>query len=133
MKQKNILLLGIVTAATAVILGAFGAHGLKKMVTTEQLDIFKTGVQYQFYHAMGIILVGVIAQHIDHVFIKRAASMFFFGIIAFSGSLYLMTLFFAQNTEGPKWIGPITPLGGVLFIAGWALLGLGIYKSKNIV
>jgi uncharacterized membrane protein YgdD (TMEM256/DUF423 family) len=129
MKQKNILLLGIVMAATAVILGAFGAHGLKKIVTPEQLDIFKTGVQYQFYHAIGLILVGLIAQHIEHNFIRKAASMFLFGILAFSGSLYIMTLFYAQNTEGPKWIGAITPIGGALFIAGWIMLGLGINKK----
>jgi uncharacterized membrane protein YgdD (TMEM256/DUF423 family) len=133
MKQKNILLLGIVMAGTAVILGAFGAHGLKKMITPEQLEVFKTGVQYQFYHAIGMILVGIIGQQTDHTFIKRAAWMFFFGIIGFSGSLYLMTLFYAQNTEGPKWIGPITPLGGVLFIAGWVMFGLGIYKSNKII
>jgi uncharacterized membrane protein YgdD (TMEM256/DUF423 family) len=129
MKQKNILLLGVVMAATAVISGAFGAHGLKKIVTPEQLDIFKTGVQYQFYHAIGLILVGLIAQHIEHNFIRKAASMFFFGILAFSGSLYIMTLFYAQNTEGPKWIGAITPIGGALFIAGWIMLGLGINKK----
>jgi uncharacterized membrane protein YgdD (TMEM256/DUF423 family) len=130
MKQKNILLLGIVMAAMAVILGAFGAHGLKKMVTPEQLEVFKTGVQYQFYHAVGMILIALIAQHIEHGFIKRAAWMFFFGIVAFSGSLYLMTLFNALNTEGVKWIGAITPLGGVLFITGWVLLGLGINNLK---
>jgi uncharacterized membrane protein YgdD (TMEM256/DUF423 family) len=131
MKQKNILLIGIVMAALAVMLGAFGAHTLKKMVTPEQLEIFKTGVQYQFYHAIGLILAGLIAQHVEHVLIKRAASMFIWGIIAFSGSLYLMTLFFALNTEGVKWIGAITPIGGLLFILGWILLGLGISKNQN--
>jgi uncharacterized membrane protein YgdD (TMEM256/DUF423 family) len=129
MKQKNILLLGIVMAATAVILGAFGAHGLKKIVTPEQLDVFKTGVQYHFYHAIGLILVGLIAQHIEHNFIRKAAWIFFFGILAFSGSLYIMTLFYALNTEGVKWIGAITPIGGALFIAGWIMLGLGITKK----
>jgi uncharacterized membrane protein YgdD (TMEM256/DUF423 family) len=129
MKQKNILLLGIVMAATAVMLGAFGAHGLKKIVTPEQLDVFKTGVQYQFYHAVGILIVGIIAQHIEHHLIKRAAWMFILGIIAFSGSLYLMTLLFALNTEGFRWIGAITPIGGLLFITGWIMLGFGILKK----
>jgi uncharacterized membrane protein YgdD (TMEM256/DUF423 family) len=133
MKQKNILLLGIVMAAIAVILGAFGAHGLKKIVTTEQLEVFKTGVQYQFYHAIGMILVGLIAQNIQHVLIKQAAWMFFGGIVAFSGSLYLLTLFFALNTEGVKWIGVITPIGGLLFITGWIMLGLGVFKNKNLI
>jgi uncharacterized membrane protein YgdD (TMEM256/DUF423 family) len=133
MKQKNILLLGIVMAATAVILGAFGAHGLKKIVTSEQLEVFKTGVQYQFYHALGIILVALVAQHVQHVFIKRAAWMFFFGILAFSGSLYLITLFYALNTEGVRWVGAITPIGGLLFILGWIMLGLGVHKNKNLI
>ena len=131
MKQKNILLLGIVMAATAVILGAFGAHGLKKIVTPEQLDVFKTGVQYQFYHALGIIIAAIIGQQIEHNLIKRAAWLFLFGIIAFSGSLYAMTLFYALNTEGVKWIGAITPVGGLLFILGWIILGLGISKNQN--
>jgi uncharacterized membrane protein YgdD (TMEM256/DUF423 family) len=129
MKQKNILLIGIVMATLAVILGAFGAHSLKKMVTQEQLEVFKTGVQYQFYHAVGMIIVALISQHVEHVFIKRAAWIFFFGIIAFSGSLYLMTFFNALNTEGVKWIGAITPFGGLLFITGWIMLGLGINKK----
>jgi uncharacterized membrane protein YgdD (TMEM256/DUF423 family) len=133
MKQKNILLLGIVMAAIAVILGAFGAHGLKKIVTTEQLEVFKTGVQYQFYHAIGMILVGLIAQHIEHVLIKQAAWMFFGGILAFSGSLYILTLLLALNTEGVKWIGAITPIGGLLFITGWIMLGLGVFKNKNLI
>lgn len=118
-------------AALAVILGAFGAHGLKKIVTPEQLEVFKTGVQYQFYHAIGIIIAALIGQQIEHNLIKRAAWMFFFGIVAFSGSLYLMTLLNALNTEGVKWIGAITPLGGVLFITGWVMLGLGVNKNKN--
>ena len=136
MKQKNIMLTGIVMAATAVILGAFGAHGLKKMVTPEQLEVFKTGVQYQFYHAIGMIMVALIAQHISHVFINRAAWFFFYGILIFSGSLYIMTAFNALNTEftsqtgmGVRWIGAITPIGGVLFIAGWAMLGFGLIKK----
>lgn len=129
MKQKNILLAGIVMAGLAVILGAFGAHGLKKIVTPEQLDVFKTGVQYQFYHAIGMIIVGLIAQHLEHILIKRAAWMFFAGIIVFSGSLYIMTLFYALNTEGVRWIGAITPVGGVLFITGWVMLGVGLLKK----
>lgn len=131
MKQKNILLLGIVMAATAVILGAFGAHGLKKIVTPEQLEVFKTGVQYQFYHALGMIIAALIGQQIEHNLINRAAWLFFFGIIAFSGSLYAMTLLNALNTEGVKWIGAITPVGGLLFILGWIILGLGVSKNQN--
>jgi uncharacterized membrane protein YgdD (TMEM256/DUF423 family) len=129
MKQKNILLTGIVMAGAAVILGAFGAHGLKKIVTPEQLEVFKTGVQYQFYHALGMMLTALIAQQIEHNLIKRAAWMFFSGILAFSGSLYLMTLFYALNTEGVKWIGAVTPIGGLLFITGWIMLGFGISKK----
>ena len=129
--NKKFIAAGALLAAIAVALGAFGAHGLKKIVTPEQLDVFKTGVQYQFYHALGIIIAAIIGQQIEHNLIKRAAWLFFFGIIAFSGSLYAMTLFNALNTEGVKWIGAITPVGGLLFILGWIILGLGISKNQN--
>lgn len=108
--------------ALAVALGAFGAHGLKSQLSTEMLQTFKTGVDYHFYHALGLLLIGILAVSFPSDLIKWSAILLTAGIILFSGSLYALAI------TGIKWLGAITPLGGLSFIAGWVLLFLAIWK-----
>ncbi len=121
---KLFLLLGSASALLAVLLGAFGAHALKSKLSTDMLTIFQTGVQYHFYHALGLLAVGFIATQIpDSAAIKWSGWLMFIGIVIFSGSLYLLSI------TGQRWLGAITPIGGVAFIAAWALLVYAIYRS----
>ena len=108
----------------AVILGAFGAHGLKKILPPDLLTVFATGVQYHFYHALGLIAVGLIAIHLPASFQLRLSGwLMVAGILLFSGSLYLLAI------TGVRWLGAITPLGGVCFIVAWLLLVVAVYKG----
>lgn len=119
---KTILMTASVFLALAVALGAFGAHGLKSQLSTEMLQTFKTGVDYHFYHALGLLLIGILAVSFPSDLIKWSAILLTAGIILFSGSLYALAI------TGIKWLGAITPLGGLSFIAGWVLLFLAIWK-----
>jgi uncharacterized membrane protein YgdD (TMEM256/DUF423 family) len=129
--RKSFLVSGIICAALAVAFGAFGAHGLKKWVDTEAIDVFKTGVQYQFYHALALIITAILSQKIFDSKIKWAGHFFLGGIILFSGSLYSITFCKAMELSVPKWLFPLTPLGGVFFICGWLILLFSVLKSDN--
>jgi uncharacterized membrane protein YgdD (TMEM256/DUF423 family) len=129
--SKSFLVSGIILAGVAVALGAFGAHGLKKVVDEQSIEVFKTGVQYQFYHSLALILTGLISIHFSSKEIKWAGNLFIGGIIFFSGSLYAITAFKAMELTVPKFIGPVTPVGGLLFIAGWISLLIAIIKKNN--
>ena len=128
--RKSFLVSGIILAGLAVALGAFGAHGLKKVVDEQSVEVFKTGVQYQFYHSLALILTGILSIHFSSKEIKFSGTLFIWGIILFSGSLYAITAFKAMGSEVPKFIGPVTPLGGLLFIAGWICLLIAVIKRK---
>ena len=111
------LFLGSTAGLLAVILGAFAAHALKSRVDPHDLTVFHTGVEYQFYHAVALLVVGLlIHQNGAAGALIAAGSLFAAGILLFSGSLYGLSL------AGWKWLGPVTPLGGLSFIAGWACL-----------
>lgn len=129
MKNKNWLITASLLAGLAVAAGAFGAHGLKKLVELQYVDTFKTGAQYQFYHALAIGFATLVSQFIDNQWIRRVNWSFLLGIILFSGSLYILTLAKVLNTEGVNWFGIITPLGGLFFLFGWSALAWGVYKS----
>lgn len=115
----------------AVALGAFGAHGLEKLTTDEKiLHGFQTGVQYQLYHSLALLGLGILADKIKNSWINRAGYSFIAGILLFSGSLYLLTFLKIENSSSIKLIGPITPVGGLFFIAGWVFLLLAVLKQK---
>lgn len=115
--------LGSINALIAVLLGAFGAHALKSRLSAEMLEIFQTGVQYHFYHALGLLAVGIIAYHLpDSGWLKWSGWLMLAGIIIFSGSLYIL------STSGIKWLGAITPIGGTAFIIAWILLTIAVLK-----
>lgn len=130
MKNKNWLIAATILAGLAVAAGAFGAHGLKDLVEPKYIDTFKTGAQYQFYHALAIGFATLTSQFIEYIKIQRVNLFFLLGIILFSGSLYILTLAKAQNTEGLNWIGVLTPVGGLFFLLGWFTFAGIIYRSK---
>ena len=122
---KTFLILGAINAFLCVALGAFGAHGLKQMLSAEMLTVYHTGVQYHFYHAIGLILVGLILQHFTNEKLVRLSGwLMLTGIILFCVSLYIISL------TGLRGLGMITPFGGVAFLAAWALLAYGIWQQK---
>ena len=123
---KTIIMSAAIFLAMAVALGAFGAHGLKSHLTTEMLEIYKTGIEYHFYHALGLLLVGVLAFYLPGIYLKWSAIFLVSGIILFSGSLYILAV------SGIKWLGVITPLGGLGFIIGWILLFVAVAKNTPI-
>jgi uncharacterized membrane protein YgdD (TMEM256/DUF423 family) len=127
--HKSFLVTGTSLAALAVILGAFGAHGLKKITTPETVATFQTGVQYQFYHAFALLIVAILYEKYANNFTHYAGVLFILGIILFSGSLYALTALKATDKMGLSGIGIITPFGGLCFIAGWLLLLAGILKK----
>jgi uncharacterized membrane protein YgdD (TMEM256/DUF423 family) len=120
--------LAIVTAsllmAVAVALGAFGAHALKARIPPDMLSVWQTAVTYHAWHALALLLTGVLMQNMPgSVSLRYAAWLFIAGIVLFAGSLYLLAL------GGPKAFGVITPLGGVAFIAGWVTLAIGALRA----
>ncbi|HSI89751.1 MAG TPA: DUF423 domain-containing protein [Adhaeribacter sp.] len=122
--QKFSLIAGSLFGALAVMTGAFGAHALKAVLTqTNRLDTFETAVKYQFYHALALLLIGLLLFHLNHPALRWAAICFVGGILIFSGSLYILCL------SGITWLGAITPIGGVLFIAGWVCLAYAAAKA----
>ena len=120
--HKKYIALGSVLAAIAVALGAFGAHGLKRIVSAETVQIFQTGVQYQMYHALALVLTGFLYEKFTPRLVKTAGILFLVGIIFFSGSLYLLTAGKAVENISLDRAGMITPLGGLAFIGGWLFL-----------
>ncbi len=128
--HKNYLIAGSLFGALAVILGAFGAHGLKKIVDADTIATFQTGVQYQMYHALALVAAGILFEKFPNKWIQWSCACFIIGIILFSGSLYLLVALKATDQVGLKGVGIITPFGGVSFILGWLLLFLGIIKKE---
>ena len=127
--HKLYLGLGASLAGLGVILGAFGAHGLKQLVGPETVNTYQTGVQYQMYHAFALILVGILYERIPNNLLNWAGILFLAGIVLFSGSLYLLASFKAMNKVGVSGIGIITTIGGVLFVIAWVLLVIAIIRK----
>lgn len=123
MNQETILALGATFGMLSVIFGAFGAHMLKKILSEEQLKSFETGVKYQMYHAIVLLIIGFNVK--DPSFIM--VGCFIFGIILFSFSIYMLVLSDAKGKK-MKFLGPITPIGGLLLLIGWGVLLFGFLQ-----
>ena len=120
------LFLSALSAFFAVVMGAFGAHALKTILTADMLAVYKTAVTYQMWHALGLGLIALLRyHHPQSSLIKYAGWLMFAGIILFSGSLYVLSL------SGLKWLGMITPIGGVCFLSAWLLLMIFALRSKQ--
>ena len=129
--HKPFLVAGALFGGLAVVLGAFGAHGLEKITTDEKiLHGFQTAVQYQIYHALALIAVAVIYKGMPMKIVRWAGNFFIIGIILFSGSLYLLTALKINESDLIKFIGPVTPIGGIFFIIGWLFLLIGAMKKR---
>jgi uncharacterized membrane protein YgdD (TMEM256/DUF423 family) len=123
--MKSILTIAAISGLLAVVLGAFGAHALKKMISPEMLEVYKTGVQYQFYHTFALLAVGILMHFNTSKALQWSGYLFVVGILLFSGSLYVMTI------TGIKALGIITPFGGTVWIAAWFLLMVHCRKLTN--
>ena len=114
---------GGIAAFAAVALGAFGAHALKARLSAEMLAVWRTGVEYHFYHALGLLAVGLVAAQLpDSTPLKWSGWLMLAGIVLFSGSLYALAL------SGERWLGAITPVGGAAFLAAWALFVIAVLR-----
>jgi len=121
---KLFLAAGGLAALAAVALGAFGAHALKSRLSAETLAVWHTGVEYHVYHALGLLAVGLVATQLpESALLKWSGWLMLAGIVLFSGSLYALAL------SGERWLGAITPIGGLGFLAAWALFVLAVVKA----
>ena len=118
------LAIGGVAALLAVALGAFGAHALKNRIPAEMLAVWHTGVEYHVYHALGLLAVGIVAAQLpDSTLLKWSGWLMLAGILLFSGSLYALAL------SGERWLGAVTPIGGLAFLAAWAMFVTAVLKG----
>ena len=123
---KLFLVLGGVNAMLVVVLGAFGAHSLKARISGDMMAVYQTAVFYHAIHALGLIAIGVVTAWLTgSIYLKSAGWMMFAGIVLFSGSLYLLSL------TGVRWLGAITPIGGVAFILAWLLFCVAVLKAAS--
>lgn len=123
---KLFLIIGSINAAAAVTMGAFGAHSLKTKISGGMLSVFQTAVQYHFYHSLGLLIVGLLTIYLKpEKHIKIAGWMMFMGIILFSGSLYIL------SSTGIRWLGIITPFGGIAFVLSWIYVAIAVWKWSS--
>ena len=130
MFSRTVFMAGGILSALSVGLGAFGAHGLKDKIATEQLQVFETGVRYQFFHALALIVLGIFMDRFPSSPMRLTIQLLIAGIILFSGSLYLLSTRELLGIESwKKFLGPITPIGGLCFIAGWLSFCYTIWRN----
>lgn len=132
---RKFLFWGTALSGLAVILGAFAAHGLKAIIPADKIAIFETGVRYQFMHAFALIIVSFFIQQnkSNQALIKKlsiSGSLFLVGIMLFSGSLFALAIQPLIAIQYAKFIGPVTPIGGVCFVAGWFIWASAAYFNK---
>ena len=127
--HKGFLKTAVLLGAISVALGAFGAHGLKKILDADGLQVFETAVRYQFYHVFALLAAGILYKEFPGKRLQWAGCLFMAGIVLFSGSLYLLC--YVKHAGLPlTWIGAVTPFGGVAFIAGWVMMFAAIMKRN---
>ena len=126
--NKRIILFGAFFGLTAVILGAFGAHGLEGKISDKHIDTWKTAVDYQFYHTLALLFLATFSRA-KNIFIRLSYISFILGIVLFSGSLYLISTHSLTDIGSLSVLGPITPIGGLCFLGGW--IGLLVATVKN--
>ena len=120
--HKAFAIIGTLLAAISVLLGAFGAHALKAVLSAEQLVSWETAVRYQMYHAIALILISIVYHFLPHSGVKTAGWLIFTGTLLFSGSIYLLIAMKSTGAVGIKGLGLVTPIGGVLIMIGWVVL-----------
>ena len=118
----NYFVIGAVSGCFVILFGAFGAHGLKDVLDEYANSIYEKAVLYQMFHTIGILLLGILGKIMPEINLHLAGWGFLLGIILFSGSLYILAI------TGVKWLGMITPFGGIFFLSGWIILGIKLFK-----
>ena len=122
MDARRTLAVAGLLIALATALGAFGAHALKATLSQDRLQVYETAVRYHFVHALGLLAIGVLLRSMDAELLRWSAVLVLAGILLFSGSLYLLTF------GAPRWVGIITPFGGLALIAGWVLFATTVLR-----
>lgn len=133
MKVKNTIVFGGIALLIAVVLGAMGAHYLKETLEypVSKIESWKTGVHYQQIHGLALILIAILQINLPQLKLKTTALLFKIGTILFSGSIYLLTINQSLSIDIlPKILGPLTPIGGLLLIAGWAIFTINLFKAN---
>jgi len=123
MTDRQLTILAALNMIAAVGAGAFGAHGLKRMLAPDLLAIWQTGVLYHLIHALGLFVVALLGARYGSTLLSTAGTVMFAGIVLFSGSLYVLAI------TGTRWLGAVTPLGGVAFLVAWALVAWAAWRS----
>lgn len=129
--MKKLIIIGSIMSAIAVIIGAFGAHALKPLMSATELQTFETGVKYHFIHSLGILILAILYSTHPNKKLITAGYFLFVGILFFSFSLYLLALKQTLGISHWTFLGPITPLGGLSFIIGWGLTCVSFLNYKN--
>ena len=124
MSSSRVLAVAGVLLALATVLGAFGAHALKAQLAPDRLQVYETAVRYHFFHALGLLGIGLTLRFVDTGPVRWAALLVLVGVVLFSGSLYALTF------GAPRIFGPVTPLGGLALIAGWTSYAVGLWRSR---
>jgi uncharacterized membrane protein YgdD (TMEM256/DUF423 family) len=124
MTDRHLTLIAALNLFVAVGAGAFGAHGLKRILSPEMLVVWQTAVTYQMVHALGLLAVALLGARFGSPALSAAGILMIAGIVMFSGSLYLLAL------TGMRWLGPITPLGGAAFLAAWLLVAWAAWRGQ---
>jgi uncharacterized membrane protein YgdD (TMEM256/DUF423 family) len=135
--QRTLVLFAGISGAIAVALGALGAHYLKQkagmnIITVDNLHAFETGVRYHIYHTLAIFGIALFSGRLSHKFLEHAANFFMVGIVLFSGSIYILSTRALFGIEGMSWLGPVTPIGGLVLMGGWIMLFIaGLRTSRK--
>lgn len=124
MTDRHLVIVAALTLLIGVALGAFGAHGLRRVLPPEAISVWQTAVLYHLLHGIGMLTIAALGARFGSPLLAYAGTVMFAGIILFSGSLYVLAL------TNAKWIGPVTPIGGAAFIAAWAMVALAVYRSS---
>ena len=122
MKSARALAVAGLLLALATVLGAFGAHALKGQLPADRLQVYETAVRYHFFHALGLLGIGLTLRFVDASLVRWAALLVLLGVVLFSGSLYALTF------GAPRPVGVITPFGGLALIAGWVCFAVGVWR-----
>lgn len=124
MTDRQLVVLASLTLLIGVAAGAFGAHGLKRILTPDLLNVWQTAVLYQLVHGLGLLAIAALGARFGSPLLSLAAAFMFAGVVIFSGSLYILAI------SGTKWLGAITPIGGAAFILAWAMVALAAYRAS---
>ena len=130
MKPQSIIVYAGILGAIAVIMGAMGAHALKAVLSPEALESFGTGARYNMYHAILLFAIAANIKNIDPKWLKLSVNLTLIGTLLFSGSIYLLSTSTITGINAKHFLGPITPIGGLLLISGWISIVIGAFKAK---